>query len=410
MSHPAISPLFDAARAYLARGWSVIPCHGKRAAVPWQVFQDRRPTEAELRAGFRLPSVDAVAVVLGEVSDWLVCRDFDVADSYRAWAKAHPDLARSLPTVKTAQGFHVYGRHVAELRTHKLGDGEWRGAGGYCLLPPSLHPDGPVYDWLVKPDGKIPTVDPSKAGLDRAWLADCPNSLTTGRDGTNGIDGMDGNDGIAVAVSSRLSDVQDFAPLLESCLPTSPGQNDSRIWRYAQGIRALEERAGRGVTFAELQELFGRWWERNQHRPPEGREFILDKFSRAYSTVRAPLGMAAEGVVWTRALLVPVPAIATRYPDEQTRRAVTFCREMQRYVGDRDWPLTYHQYATVAGLPDDMAAYRILKRLTNRPEPVLKLVRCGDRGALAGRPRRPSIWRYLPPLDPLPETERNAHA
>ena len=65
----------------------------------------------------------------------------------------------------TARGRHVY-FHSTYRRIKKMADGELRGA-GYCLLPPSRHPDGPVYEWLVPlPDGEIPFVaDVRAAGL-----------------------------------------------------------------------------------------------------------------------------------------------------------------------------------------------------------------------------------------------------
>jgi hypothetical protein len=45
-----------------------------------------------------------------------------------------------------------------------LGDGELRG-GGYCLAPPSKHPNGHVYRWLIAPGDEIPTIDLHEAGF-----------------------------------------------------------------------------------------------------------------------------------------------------------------------------------------------------------------------------------------------------
>ena len=43
-----------AALGYLARGWSVVSVveRGKRPIVRWQTFEDRHPTEAEVRGWF----------------------------------------------------------------------------------------------------------------------------------------------------------------------------------------------------------------------------------------------------------------------------------------------------------------------------------------------------------------------
>jgi hypothetical protein len=71
----------------------------------------------------------------------------------------HPDLAQTLPTVATSRGRHVYFRagpadlFFLDLRDlNPPEDGEYRGdSGHYCLLPPSRHPDGPTYKWLLPP-------------------------------------------------------------------------------------------------------------------------------------------------------------------------------------------------------------------------------------------------------------------
>ena len=157
------SNMLDAAFHYAALGWSIIPTtpNSKRAAVKWKRCQDRKPDEAQLRDWFGNGQDVGLAVILGNVSGGLVCRDFDKMDAYEEWAAAYPELAKMLPTVATARGRHVYFRAAdADLRFFNLPDGEYRGdSGHYCLLPPSQHPDGPVYTWLVPmPDGSIPFV------------------------------------------------------------------------------------------------------------------------------------------------------------------------------------------------------------------------------------------------------------
>jgi len=169
----------ESALAYDRRGWSVIPIKhkspkGKEPACRWSRYQSERPTQATLGRWFSNGKLDGLAVILGPVSGNLVCRDFDELDAYDRWADEHPDLATTLPTVETARGRHVYATAATD-RILQLQDGEVRG-GGYCLLPPSRHPTGAEYRWLVPlPEGPLPEIDPVAAG----WVADVTESTET---------------------------------------------------------------------------------------------------------------------------------------------------------------------------------------------------------------------------------------
>lgn len=98
---------------YLEAGWSVIPIRDG-AKVPavrsWEPWQSARPDAAKIRKWFRESGRHNIAVILGPVSGDLICRDFDKLESYEAWAAEHRELAKSLPTVETSKGRHVYCR------------------------------------------------------------------------------------------------------------------------------------------------------------------------------------------------------------------------------------------------------------------------------------------------------------
>jgi hypothetical protein len=155
------SPL-EAALEGLRRGWSIIPIGPGTKKPPrslfWKRYQSQRADEAQLRQWFRKGKYGSLGVILGDVSGGLVCRDFDTMESYEQWTTHYPDLAKTLPTVATARGRHVYCRSL-HRGIVKLEDGELRGA-GYCLLPPSRHPDGPTCRWIVPlPDGPLTLIE-----------------------------------------------------------------------------------------------------------------------------------------------------------------------------------------------------------------------------------------------------------
>ena len=154
-----------------ALGWSVIPLKmaTKRPAVRWKGFQTIRPDDKQLRKWFDYGHDYGLAVIF---SDGLASRDFDDLETYQRWSVEHPDLAKMLPTAETRRGRHVYCRFAADdvaafrrligkpngIGAIHCDGGELRiGVGCYSVIPPSQHPSGFVYRWLVSPfDRPIP--------------------------------------------------------------------------------------------------------------------------------------------------------------------------------------------------------------------------------------------------------------
>ncbi len=166
-----MTSLLDHALSYAHRGWSVVPIKPgeKRPSVDWQKFQTRRATDAEIETWCADPSLTAIALVLGPISGGIYARDFDVGDSYDEWAAEYPEYARSLPTVKTGKGAHVYATMPLDSGLKGIEvyrDGELRVSGGIVLLPPSLHPSGIRYKWIIPLTDHPPLeIDPREIGL-----------------------------------------------------------------------------------------------------------------------------------------------------------------------------------------------------------------------------------------------------
>src|SRR5579872_4347551 len=143
-----VMDLLELALSYWRLGWSIIPIEAgtkkPRRGLSWKPFQTTRADERQL-AEWCSKYIDlGLAVIFGEVSGGLICRDFDSMAAYNAWAARYSKLAAELPTVATERpggGRHVYCRgNVGQIQaTSKTGksiivyrDGELRG-GGYCL-------------------------------------------------------------------------------------------------------------------------------------------------------------------------------------------------------------------------------------------------------------------------------------
>jgi hypothetical protein len=255
----------EIALGYLRRGWSVIPLKpGKRNLslrkkpnlLSWKPFQKNRATENQIRQWFTQPEEAGIAIVLGDVSGSLICRDFDKVESYHNWAAKHPALAAILPTVKTGRGWHVYCRSVvsiADLRArgelaakgiYKLLDGEFRIDGGYVVLPPSLHPNGHRYEWTVEPTDEIPRVELGGLHFMQSWNdlePDPPEALLVCGQSTRNQDSNPFHQQRVIVVGPPSSLVQGVPVLVtESTESTESDREDGELLREQRQPRTIQ--------------------------------------------------------------------------------------------------------------------------------------------------------------------------
>lgn len=151
-----MSVLLQAALRYLGNGWSVIPLQpkGKKPAIPWTEYQERLPTEEEVRQWWKdLPDAN-VGIVTGRVSGMVVV---DV-DTYRGGdaRRVHGEFATGLVSRTGSGGYHLFYRYPdnAEFIPNQVGsDGiDVRADGGLVVAPPSAHVTGKLYEWSVEGD------------------------------------------------------------------------------------------------------------------------------------------------------------------------------------------------------------------------------------------------------------------
>lgn len=160
-------------------GWATLPMrwdrNGRKApACNWEEFKRRPPDADERRRLFRAQEciIIGLLAILGPPSQEAYSRDFDYALAYWAWADAHPEGARALPTIATHRGYSIVGYSDCRIKYTEFPDGELAGEGHLRALPTSQHPSGDwVYRWIVppKPRGLDTTVNPRDIGLDRPW-------------------------------------------------------------------------------------------------------------------------------------------------------------------------------------------------------------------------------------------------
>lgn len=398
--------------SYHRRGWSLIPIEPgtkKPACGEWKPYQTNRATESQLRQWFGKARDTAVAVILGEVSGGLVCRDFDTMASYNCWKDRHPDLAATLPTVATARGRHVY-FVASDLGFRDFGDGEYRGNGHYCVLPPSLHPHGPAYTWLIPlPAGPLPRVD------DVAGAGFLDTSNVTERTEDNGgllrrTEAM-GRVSSVVSVLSVTPDTKrdstcqkdeaacdptddEVQLVIRDTLPSGSGRRNRQVFELARAIKAMPRLADAPVD--DLEPFVRRWHQVGVAKgliATEPFEETWIDFLHAWPKVKFPKGAEPMVAIFEKAKAGPLPAAASRYESPGVRLLVALCRELQRVSGQNPFYLdcrTAARLLAAGGVSDvsHVTAWRWLSLLVH--DHVVDIAEKGDRGR-----RRASRYKYL---------------
>jgi hypothetical protein len=363
--------LLDHAIAYARRGWSIIPVAGKKPVGLWTPFQTRPADSQTVSRLFARKGITGLAVVLGSVSGGLAVRDFDDAGAYHAWAARNTEDAARLPTVRTARGFHVYGR-LDEEQYVKVSDGELRAKRGhYVVLPPSLHPDGSVYSWLIPlPDAATP-------------LPLLPAALLpqTGGEGTQPTqaDPADPSKHIACAAKSLSIAVEQA---IARTLPTGPGQRNRRLFDLAQALKGIMP----GAIPDTLRPTVREWHRRALPfiRTKDFDETWAD-FLVAWERVKRPAGCSLQAAL-AAITHEPAPPVADRY-DGALRTLVALCWQLQRQWGRRAFPLPCRIAADVIGV-SPLKAWQMLEAL--RIDRVIRLVKKGSKAT-----GRASEWRFI---------------
>jgi hypothetical protein len=371
--------LHDEALRYFRRGWCILPCRGKRPACRWADYQSQRPDEGELRELFAQRDLTGLGVLPGSVSGGLAVRDWDRMSAYRRWADGHPRLAQRIPTVKTRRGRHLY--FLGPEGFEDLGDGELRAdPGHFVVLPPSLHPSGGHYEWVIPlPEGDLPSVNPAKAGLL------LPNSVTQhGPTRPNTTHPIEVGSVGPCCVTHPSDDPVEQA--ISVTLPTGKGQRNRAIFEFARRVKALPEY--RDLSLLDLISLVQRWHERAlPFIGTKDLDTTLKDFAHAWEKISDPADGCFVEALFEEVRHAPPHSAAKQFADEGHRLLVGLCAALQRYNGAKPFALSCRVAARLLGI-DSVQANRMIQTLE-----ALKVLRRTSTGKLSTR--RASEFLFL---------------
>ena len=153
-SRPAKQPIAIEALSLSHTGWSVIPLkpQSKEPLIPWRELQRRRLTEREIIEIFERHPDANVGVITGAISRLLVL-DVDSFETVKRFG------VPETPIVETARGRHYYFQLPGKKIRSVTGIAEGldvKAEGGYVVSPPSVHPSGTRYQWIIPPRGLDP--------------------------------------------------------------------------------------------------------------------------------------------------------------------------------------------------------------------------------------------------------------
>jgi len=376
----------DAARYYADKlRWCVFPIpHGtKKARIKWGKYQATRPDSKQVQKWFGNGQPQNIAVGLGGVSGDLTCRDFDVVDSYTAWAKSHPDLAGVLPTVKTAEGYHVYFQADTDGIKY-LGDGELRSSSGYCMLPPSVHPSGATYEWIIPPTAEnLLFLDPIEAG----FLPEYQGKVTESTEMTENTSPP--NMSSVVSVVSVFSVTQEVDKAIRETLPGEYGTRNKKLFEFARTLKSLPQ--FEDVNPMDLRAIVYEWHRRAlPHIRTKEREETWGDFLKAWPQVKYPRGKDVVGLAFDKAKRMEPPKIAVeRFPTHKKLQIlVAACRNLQQQAAEKPFFLACRTIGRLLDVSHKQAAKWLFLL---EAESILEVVK---KGGTRDGPRKATRFRY----------------
>jgi len=151
-----VSSLVNVVLEILRQGFPLFPVDRstKKPLVRWRPYQDQPPTEGDAKEWWsKWPNAN-IGMATGHLSGFVVI-DCDSEESTTRFIENYPEAKDTLQ-VQTGRGRHYYFEFEEFIRNDAgriFGKGiDIRGEGGFVILPPSVHSNGKIYEWLNDSD------------------------------------------------------------------------------------------------------------------------------------------------------------------------------------------------------------------------------------------------------------------
>jgi hypothetical protein len=359
----------------LLRSW-IIPIRneGPKNKPPpgckWKHLQRQEPEEATQRQFFHRDDLTGLAVA---PRNGLAIRDFDRRTAYLAWAAANPGDAARLPTSATHRGYHVFALLDREL-WKKLADGELiANPLHYALLPPSVHPLGSVYHWLIPlpAEGPLPRLPDSVL---QPWADTTAESLEESQDSQ------------PPQLSCATCTISDA---ISRTLPTGPGLRHFSIFDLVREVKAIRPDA----TVDELREICWQWYGKAAPLTSGTHDFgtYWADFISGWRECKRPAGASfREAVARADASDPPERWVKELHCDGVRLRLALLCRELQRLRPGEPFYLSHGKAGAFLGLSSKQAGRLLYSLCADR---LLVLVKNGQVGK--GPTGQASLWKFI---------------
>lgn len=270
---------YEAACTYLKMGLHPIPCapRSKRPLVKWEPYQTEPPLLEELEAWWTEAPDANVALVLGRGT---FAVDLDGGPEAESLLHQHGVYLPPAPMSRTAHGYHVFlsapdpvPDRVGLLKAPGGTAVDIRGV-GIVVAPPSIHPTGALYHWVLPLTVPFPTAPPALLSLIRSGPADTRQAGIWHNWVADGLRGV--SEGQRDAMCTRLAgfllgkglDVETTSLLLSesfgrACTPPFPAAEVRKCAQSIarrQGLLGTSDRLLVPTTLADaLSELESSW-------------------------------------------------------------------------------------------------------------------------------------------------------